>query len=112
MAFLKTLPGRNVLCSSESSLFIIQIAQKHTLLGGVAGVIDLLERKEDLVNMYRTSSEETRLHFLRKYQIDYIFLSDYERELGASDSTFQRFKMTYDNGSVKIYSAKEQLKAH
>ncbi|MFN7088552.1 MAG: hypothetical protein ACK4NX_01905, partial [Candidatus Paceibacteria bacterium] len=107
MVFLKTLPGRNVLCSSESSLFIIQIAQKHTLLGGIAGVLDLFERQEDLVKMYRTSSKETLLRFLKKYQIDYIFLSDYERQLGASESNFQKFKLLYDNGSSRIYNARE-----
>ncbi|MFN3562697.1 MAG: hypothetical protein ACK4XM_12415, partial [Chloroherpetonaceae bacterium] len=72
------------------------------------GVLDLFERQEDLVNMYRTSSKETLLRFLKKYQIDYIFLSDYERQLGASESNFQKFKLLYDNGSSRIYNAREQ----
>ncbi len=105
MLFLKTLDGKTVLCSGESSQFIIQLAQKRTLIGGIAGVLNISERYEDISKMYRATSSEDLQPYLQKYRVDYIFLSDSERKLGATESLFSTFPLLYNHDGVKIYRA-------
>ncbi|MGQ9806137.1 MAG: hypothetical protein ACUVRP_08680 [Chlorobiales bacterium] len=105
MLFLKTLAGNTVLCSSESSQFIIQLSQKRTLIGGIAGVLNVSERQEDISKMYHASSPDDLQHYLQKYKIDYIFVSNYERKLGINEPLFFNFPLLYDKDGVKIYHA-------
>lgn len=107
MLFLKTLKGNTVLCSGESSQFLIQLAHKRTLIGGIAGVLNISERQADLSKMYRSNSIDELKPYLQKYKIEYIFLSDYERQLGANESVFKHFPLLFENHSVKIYDARQ-----
>ncbi len=103
MLFLKNLDGKNVMCSGESSQFIIQLAQKHTLVGGVAGVLNLNERQRDLSNFFSASDVATQQEILKKYAIDYVYIGNAERSLIRDNRFLTQFPLVFENRGAKIY---------
>ena len=63
--------------------------------------INTTERKQDLQRFY----EEMDLSVLKKYAVDYIFLSSYERSAYEvnEEALDKGFPIVYEQGSVKIY---------
>lgn len=67
--------------------------------------INTTERKQDLQRFY----EEMDLSVLKKYAVDYIFLSSYERSAYEvnEEALDKGFPIVYEQGSVKIYRVDE-----
>lgn len=105
MRFLKTLHGKNVLCSTHSSQFIIQIAQKRTLIGGIAGVLNLNERQHDLSTFFTTEQDTLRRQLLKKYAMDYIYIGQAERQLIQDTTFYSSWTVIFENASAKILQA-------
>lgn len=107
MLFLRGLSGKNVMCAG-SSQFIIQIAQKRTLIGGVAGVLNLDERREDIASFFSTDDISLRQSILRKYNMDYIYLGEEEKKLLSDETALGGFRVLFHNKSAKIFEGQKE----
>ena len=105
MLFLKSLDRKTVLCSPNTSEYMIQIAQKRTLLGGVAGVLNLEQRSTDIQTCYQTSDIQTMHDILKKYRIDYVYFGPKEKQFSSSTISFSGFPIIFKNESVTIFQA-------
>jgi hypothetical protein len=103
MLFLKSLDGKAVLCSPNTSEYMIQIAQKRTLLGGVAGVLNLEQRSTDIQTCYQTSDIQTMHDILKKYRIDYVYFGPKEKQFSSPTTSFSEFPVIFKNKSVMIF---------
>lgn len=103
MLFLKSLDGKAVLCSPNTSEYLIQIAQKRTLLGGVAGVLNLEQRSTDIQTCYQTSDAQTMHDILKKYRIDYVYFGPKEKQFSSPTTSFSEFPVIFKNKSVMIF---------
>jgi YYY domain-containing protein len=67
----------------------------------------VLEREEDLKLIYVTAPREGAETFLRKYEADYIFIGDWERQLyGESvDRLLDWFPIVFQSGNVFVLKA-------
>ncbi len=111
MLFLKSLDGKTVLCSPNTSEYLIQIAQKKTLLGGIAGVLNLEQRSKDLLIAYQTADAQVRDEILKKYHIDYIYFGP--KEMSFSDNeAFSDFQIIFKNKSVTIFQTSTATVQH
>ncbi len=109
MEFLRTLPKKNVLCSSKASQFIIQIAMKKTLVGGIAGVLNLDERLKDLEVLFTSDDNLEQQHLIKKYRLDYLYLGTAEREMGVTEVKFSTHKKIYDQNDVMIFELRQEI---
>ncbi|MDW8465882.1 MAG: hypothetical protein RML35_06785 [Chloroherpetonaceae bacterium] len=108
MHFLRNLEGKNVMCAG-SSQYIIQIAQKRTLIGGVAGVLNLDERKDDILSFFNATSDEVRRKILKKYKIDYVYIGEAEKQLIQLDRNFLvEYPLVYGNSVAEIHVARQE----
>jgi len=108
MLFLKSLDGKIVLCSPSTSEYLIQIAQKKTLLGGVAGVLNLEQRSQDLSAFYQTTDNQLRKEILRKYRIDYVYFGPKEMQISAAN-VLPEFPIIFKNRRVTIFQVTPEL---
>jgi len=109
MEFLRTLPKKNVLCSSRTSQFIIQISMKKTLVGGIAGVLNLDERLKDLEALFTSDDKLEQQRLIKKYRLDYLYLSPAEKEIGATEARFSSYKKIYDQDDVMIFELRQEM---
>ncbi len=108
MLFMKSLDGKTVLCSPNTSEYLIQIAQKRTLLGGVAGILNLEQRSKDLLTAYQTADAQVQDEILKKYRIDYIYFG--LKEMSFSDNkAFSDFQIIFKNRSVTVFQVTPEL---
>jgi hypothetical protein len=103
--FLKQKEGRNVLCSVETGLYILNGAKKRPLLG--YGEV-IKERADDVMRFFQSDDVHLQQEVLRKYKIDYIFLSEHERQLGGTAEKLARYAKIYDQDGVQIFEVSNQ----
>jgi hypothetical protein len=104
--FLKQKEGRNVLCSVETGLYILNGAKKRPLLG--YGEDRPKEKADDVMRFFQSDDVHLQQEVLRKYKIDYIFLSEHERQLGGTAEKLARYAKIYDQDGVQIFEVSNQ----
>jgi uncharacterized membrane protein len=104
--FLKQKEGRNVLCSVETGLYILNGAKKRPLLGYGEDISK--EKADDVMRFFQSDDVHLQQEVLRKYKIDYIFLSEHERQLGGTAEKLARYAKIYDQDGVQIFEVSNQ----
>ena len=86
-----SLAGRQIICGSDLYVFF------HGL--------DYQEQKQDCIMFY--ADPAGRADILRKYQVDYIYESDYERAEMVIDTEELRenYELVYERDGVRIYKS-------
>jgi len=104
--FLKQKEGQNVMCATETGLYILNGAKKRPLLG--YGEDRPKERWYDAIQFFQSRDEDLQRKILRKYKIDYIFLSEHERQLGGTTENLSGYTKIYDYDGVQIFEVASQ----
>ncbi|MFN3427108.1 MAG: hypothetical protein ACK41G_06005 [Candidatus Thermochlorobacter sp.] len=99
--FMKQRDGRNVMCAVETGWYILNGANKRPILG--YGEDRVEEKKNDVQKFFQTDDAAVQQEILKKYKINYIFLSEHERKLAASAEKLSNYAKVYDNGDVQVF---------
>jgi hypothetical protein len=102
--------GRNVMCAYETGVYLLNGANKRPLLG--YGEDRTEERKKDVRSFFQTTDENIHQEIIKKYKIDFIFLSPNERALGGNESNFDRYFKVFDSQDVQVFRTKMDFKDH
>lgn len=101
-SFLKTDSGGNVMCASETGIFLPNIALKRSF-GTFASDANWKTHWQDMQTFYETDSDSLRSTLIEKYRIDFIVVGKHERRLGATPSRFERYPKLFEQGETAIY---------
>jgi hypothetical protein len=99
---LKGMPQGNVLSSFEIGAFVPEYAEKMSLLGERQETPELAE---NYAVFFSNASSGQKQEILRKYDITYVFYSDFEKKTGTIDPALDIQKI-YENSEVSIYRIK------
>jgi uncharacterized membrane protein len=94
------------MCATETGLYILNGAKKRPLLG--YGEDRPKERWYDAIQFFQSRDEDLQRKILRKYKIDYIFLSEHERQLGGTTENLSGYTKIYDYDGVQIFEVASQ----
>lgn len=103
-SFLKTQSGRNVMCASETGVFLPNIALKRSF-GTFASDPNWTIHEKDMQMFYSTDSDSLKSTLIEKYRIDFIVVGRHERKLGANPSRFEIYPKVFEQGTTTIYKA-------
>lgn len=101
-SFLKTQSGENVMCASESGIFLPNIALKRSF-GTFASDANWHTHRHDMQAFYQTDSDSLRHLLIEKYRIDFIVVGRPERKLGATPLRFEHYPKLFEQGETAIY---------
>jgi hypothetical protein len=101
-SFLKAQSGENVMCASESGIFLPNIALKRSF-GTFASDANWKTHRHDMQAFYQTDSDSLRHLLIEKYRIDFIVVGRHERALGATPSRFEHYAKRFEQGATAIY---------
>ncbi len=104
-SFLRAQPDGNVMCASETGIFLPNIALKRSF-GTTAGDPNWIMHRHDMQTFYETDSDSLRRALIEKYQIDFVVVGRHERRLGAIPSRFEHYPKLFEQGETAIYKTK------
>jgi hypothetical protein len=107
-SFLKTQSGKNVMCASETGIFLPNIALKRSF-GTFASDPNWEIHRHDMEAFYQTNSDSLRHILIEKYRIDFIVVGRHERALGATPSRFEHYSKCFEQGETAIYKTNRTL---